>query len=611
MTGVIWKHDAWVKPPPAAISIRNGPSEPENAHKPSFLTSLPPELRIEVYKWLFERYEPIIYDGQHRTKDREPVFLEVLEMCGERLSEEELMSLQKPSHDIGPCIAMLRTCRQVYFEAAGIVYGANTFLITVNLQQHNDTMSQFNMTERFLDSLETQISLLNKVVVDTSPLCPDHCTEVSSQHVAAERIDILPLVRILWFKPEVAGKIRLHQTDRSLDRRVHWDGNGSVNDIEPLLLENIIRAIGHDDVLGLKKVGRFVRLLESIWIERCLPLEWGWVVNPMESHDTTSLYLPQADREIVTPFEISKSPLTEPVTLAWQTWADDHDLSQLSRHITDLIWLHAVVSGADISFDMDSQAVQGLDFGLLHLNKRSRRFVQSNLSVYKSTTILCRTKLQRTDFDDWKSFRQWIANPISAVYPTVRKHPNRPEPSATIVLDFTIRYDSRPIELRVNMTNFIRVTFELCTRSLITFRVERKIGGARDESTINLQKLRKRCFLLLSHIMKIDPGLWVNGYGEIVEACDAVSTSDHFYIINPHANLSDIDVRRVGLANAEALEERSAPKYQTMIYGSSSKKMRSVYAKLNYALRKQDTLRAMWVSLKDLDWAQNDDLYRI
>ena len=93
---------------------------------------------------VFHRDEPIIYTG--KGVPSEPEFesdfsdeenmtaqeLEVAKMKRSKLKEQ----LCVPTPDIGPSVAFLRSCRQLYHEAVGVLYSDNTILISVDLHCH-------------------------------------------------------------------------------------------------------------------------------------------------------------------------------------------------------------------------------------------------------------------------------------------------------------------------------------------------------------------------------------------------------------------------------------------------------------------------------------------
>jgi hypothetical protein len=360
--------------------LPKGVSQPADQDCPSLLTTLPPEIRNEVYRWLLVREEPIIYDGCRSDREREPSFdrdyqfdryYDYDEMESSReLSQEELTILRQPSHDIGSCVPLLRSCRQIYFEAVGILYSANSFLISANPYQHNEQMTQISTAAEFLMSLGSQLDLLKKLVIDITPLCPTEagCVDDLYTDVAVQRIDVLPLLRVLWSQPKVARIISLASTERNLDRRVHphFHQDDLVHNIQPLFLNEIIRALGCDDALGIMSYARFERLLSRVYV--CTTLERGWVVHPMPSR---KLY-PQQEAEIVHTFDITTSPHSGSVELSWQSLVHNSKLRMFPRDIRDRIRTYATQPDGNILFDLDRRLAHGLDFGPLHLNRRFR-----------------------------------------------------------------------------------------------------------------------------------------------------------------------------------------------------------------------------------------------
>jgi hypothetical protein len=116
--------------------------------------------------------------GAHRLHRilviREPDFIK--EFIYDTSQEEKAMMLS-PSHDVVPGINMLRTCRQVYHEAVGILYSSNSFTISVDLHRHNRTMQQLDTAANFVHRLGSQAALLKNVNIDINPLCSPMCVE--------------------------------------------------------------------------------------------------------------------------------------------------------------------------------------------------------------------------------------------------------------------------------------------------------------------------------------------------------------------------------------------------------------------------------------------------
>jgi hypothetical protein len=171
---------------------------------------------------------------------------------------------------------MLLTCTQIYHEAVGILYQSHTFLISANLHKHNAVMGQISDAAQFMHIIGSHSNLLTKVMADISPLCPEDCDDVRHT-AAAEQIDLLPLVSMLWSRPVTQNQMYFTRSGRNLDSRVHpFSGDELVHDIDHETLSRVVQAIGTGDLLKLKRYGCFERLISNMWITR--ELDMGWVV---------------------------------------------------------------------------------------------------------------------------------------------------------------------------------------------------------------------------------------------------------------------------------------------------------------------------------------------
>jgi hypothetical protein len=636
MATIVRMRDEWNTPPPVPIHIRKGASQLADQESPSFLTTLPPEIRNEVYRWLLVREEPIIYDGCHSDREREPSIYrdyrfdqgydyDEIEAKSLPLSEEELRSLREPSHDIGSCVPFLRSCRQIYFEAVGILYSANSFLISANLHQHNEKMNQISTAADFLVSLGTQLDLLKKLVIDITPLCPEECAD-GIQNVDTEQIDILPIIRVLWSQPKVAQVISLTSTGRNLDRRVHpfYHEDDLKHSIRPRLLNGIIQAIGRNDTLNLMRYGRFERLLSNIWVRR--NLDWGWIVHPIPSYQT----YPRGEAEVVQTFDIIRSPKSKSLGLEWGSWEYSSKLHMLPLRIQVRIRTCASRSEDNILFDLDRQTVHGLEFGPLHLNREFRRSMHQQAANGSQMTVAFATNEVRTDFSDYANLRRWLEHPISKVYPTSDRLKISSLPPR-IALNFNIEHSTALADIQVDVTNFIRLTYDLLPQSMVLICIKTNHGEIRDEHAVSLEDIRKRCFLYISEIMENFPlqscqkcpELWINGYGTVLGAFDQFIdlSQQGGYRSNSYAKLDDTDLLEIGREYATNLERRPAPMLPAISYTSTSENKSPNAVRLqrwafpcgrkpNQALRECDDLRSMWISLKGLDWfEQRHDIW--
>ena len=183
----------------------------------SFL-DLPPEIRKYVYELMFERDKPVLIHSTHheqappapKNQSPRPITEEEYKeiptiaigegestvtqhgwiLCGdpdesseseeynqnkleadkalERFENEELDLFHNGfSHALG----LLASCRQVYQESAGVLYGNNTFEVsrirTRDDYSYDSIYDQLDHTPVRLRSLGTQYGLLKRVTIDT------------------------------------------------------------------------------------------------------------------------------------------------------------------------------------------------------------------------------------------------------------------------------------------------------------------------------------------------------------------------------------------------------------------------------------------------------------
>ncbi|KAH5328892.1 hypothetical protein HBI82_026590 [Parastagonospora nodorum] len=212
--GCIPVRDEFYQSPPKTVKVLKASSCPETNDRPSFLTTLPAELRNNVYIWLFARDDPTIYTGPGR-RDREPDFFSKFNDNYDEMpsfTPEEGVCLRRPSHDLGPSVAMLRTCRQIFHEAVGVLYSGNKIIVSVNLNNHNLFMRQFDDAREFLYSIGMQVAHVKEIEIDISPLCSEDDCGRFMDLGSEEQIDVLPIARLKWYPPSLACDFRLVDT---------------------------------------------------------------------------------------------------------------------------------------------------------------------------------------------------------------------------------------------------------------------------------------------------------------------------------------------------------------------------------------------------------------
>ncbi|KAH4935443.1 hypothetical protein HBI25_004650 [Parastagonospora nodorum] len=616
--GCIPVRDEFYQSPPKTVKVLKASSCPETNDRPSFLTTLPAELRNNVYIWLFARDDPTIYTGPGR-RDREPDFFSKFNDNYDEMpsfTPEEGVCLRRPSHDLGPSVAMLRTCRQIFHEAVGVLYSGNKIIVSVNLNNHNLFMRQFDDAREFLYSIGMQVAHVKEIEIDISPLCSAFdCDRVDDVEVE-ERIDLLPLARLKWYPPSSTCEFRLVNTGRALNHRVHGEFTGNsahMSNINAQLLEDIVKAVG--SIHALKTHGRFDRLIDRI--ELSLDLESGSVHYPI-----TGPYH-EVDKRTIIPFEILRDDQDRFHRLHWVSCVHTSDLHPLPPRVYRKVMCWVMNGGENIIFDLDCRNVYGLPFNILQVDRSMRSLALTCLPFYNQITIMMTKSLQRSNFDSWKSLKAWLEESISGSFPTVMKEPSpsHPEPPATIVLKVTLATLATLAELRIEITGLIRLTYKLRPYCLLRFELRSTREDGLEECSnhaTTLLLLRKTLFVFISGIMedypwrKDDdcPEIWVNGYGQIVEAtypgvCDKGPQS----VVNKDLDMAIDALELLGETYIKSLKNQVFSKTRS---GAPRRfvSLRSSWPERSNALNESASMKAFWKSLYHQDWSKGSDSLR-
>jgi hypothetical protein len=180
---------------------------------------------------------------------------------------------QQFSLNLTKSITLLRTCRQVYHEAAPICYGYNTFIFTRLVARHShhrynnrnilNDYHPVNRASQWLKSIGSQYNLLRKVVIDISNFC-------SHWYMDDDRINLRPLLQVVWDHPQAQcdisfGRVASLLAEKDLWWLVdHFSSAGHTHrrtipyeekydDHEIMELQNTLVALGRRDLLSLRR----------------------------------------------------------------------------------------------------------------------------------------------------------------------------------------------------------------------------------------------------------------------------------------------------------------------------------------------------------------------
>jgi hypothetical protein len=491
--------------------IISGPAE-KNA--PSFLMTLPPELRNRIYEELFQ------CDGDLLLEIAKP----------QRLYRDELNLFYKssrPGHRRSiPGVTLLQACRQVYHEAAGVLYSCKTvrlpaipvaarFLTVVR----SSTESQYRDAPTWLTSFGSQLSLVRKIVIEINNCYSDDHCDCDWPDLS---IEILPMLKFIWANPAALPKICFAKTELTVEQAHNAmpDGRTISYHMPVRILNNLLVSIGSNDWLSIKRYANYKRLLASVFVymenDR---LESYVVFKKCEDPNTND---PETDQK----FDI----LDEGKLVRWTHLdATESSFSRLPNHIRKEICTYACTSDCAIVFDLDSKIAFGLNMNASQLYKNSRNFSKSY--AWRSSppmSLKMSTTLSSTDLDSCTALYEWseVATFQNMMWSDHRSGPND---LPTIILEFTgtdfkslqdVQFD---IMLLLATLPYSKAPFSIKTTNTLIDGNKRK---NREETAIGWSRIQHAMFLLLSDILRdmpdkallFRPQIWINGTFDQLQA---------------------------------------------------------------------------------------------
>ncbi|KAF2030525.1 hypothetical protein EK21DRAFT_111838 [Setomelanomma holmii] len=158
-------------------------SSPAIPDAPSFLTTLPPEIRNHVYEVLFKRDEPVLVHNKDAYHAKEPerdkwmstddYMVDIRRF--EKIYEEEMDSADEFRQVFHLELPLLLTCRQIYHESSGVFYGCNVFMLSRALNRHDsdndeshdeEVYGQLDYAPKWVSKLGSQVAFLRTVAID-------------------------------------------------------------------------------------------------------------------------------------------------------------------------------------------------------------------------------------------------------------------------------------------------------------------------------------------------------------------------------------------------------------------------------------------------------------
>lgn len=336
------------------VDVRSRPIDPE---APSFLTTFPAEIRNRIYELLFKREGPVLLCDMEAFRD-------IQQSIVMPYSDKEtycMLDLFAPDFDepleLDPGfvhgfhygLGLLATCKQLYKESVGVLYG-NAFLLTksmpcwigYNQEEH------LSYTERWVLSVGSQAKHLRKIVIDVDAMCP--CGWAHGD------LDILPLLRLKWkiLAEECEIKFSSSGRERACDSSRHL---GEYTHLESSVLDGVMKTIGSDDTLNLKRFMRFPGLVGNVSI--CRYNNTGKVHYYNYQHDYAfhGFTIPNDGRVL----QFDQNPPPRLTSLPWK--------------ILDKILIHTMRVSEHVVVDLDHHTIYGIGIMPLHINRKMRSMI--------------------------------------------------------------------------------------------------------------------------------------------------------------------------------------------------------------------------------------------
>jgi hypothetical protein len=554
------------------IQIPKSVSSPADALAPSLLTTLPPEIRNMVYEALYHQdVHVLLHDrAAYRKQVADSLITLNHAHCCDSTSSSTNSDVERHMHDeefdhgYSKSISLLQTCRQIYHEASGVLYGSNTFLFSRVLDQHSsDLYYQTDFATKWIEAVGSQISLVTRIHVDADTMCLNSCNDV--QHYA--HVDMLPLLRGIWANPGLSGKIEYTHSGRSLLSTLHLPVDGTMREGAELpfpsgVLNNLLRTLGDQDALSVKRYAKFRALMLNLIVssrKRNMDGLYGTVF-----YHASPQY---QQRRTCTEFEILEHGTSiRPVKIPTPT------LLTLPNDLFSKIVDSACRSYEPVLFDLDQKVVHGLDLSLLSVCRRIRRNVRAiHTCTPKQFSFKMTTRSVVTDFDDYLGFRNWTKDRIFGSmifsYPIV-------EQNLRVVMEFQLPESTSSEKLQIEVKELLHLFQRMSTRSLIVLSRPNC-----SEVQVTWGSLQVAIFMILCDIFRKEPArgfqtlpqLWINGEGVLSHAVYPAATgSEHVRTEYEYAHLDDKELEEKGY---EAIDEihKSADYPRGPSFGRSSK----------------------------------------
>ncbi|EDU47680.1 hypothetical protein PtrSN002B_003116 [Pyrenophora tritici-repentis] len=591
-------------PAPAAMEIPKMMSGPTNPSVSSLLATLSPEIRNYVYEHLFKLHQPVL------LHDREAYRHSLVAAHGSNLhiriahqqnaiadlSAEEIESIKAHTNDIehlvqeedfrhgfGEGIALLRSCKQIYHEAASFLYGSNSFLFTNALNQlRSDLYNPQKSADKWLTDIGSQYSMLSRVQIDADGFD-------SGDRAGDRNHDLLPVLKHVWANPKAKCELTFARSGRYPQRlgifsNLPIAAGPASHHCQTEVLNNLLITLGKKDALNLKRYAKYPQLMPAVIIqeediEEGKPIEGKVMFQDL----STSLF----DRNPEGGFKVNNSG-------GDVSWSEHEDIRLPLGVLLDVDH-HMRSSPKSITFDLDAKKAYGLQMGLRGLNSDLEHILDHYQSpIQNDVRIRMSTNQSYTEFAGFQSLAEWanISNFGKMMDRMDKKH------RCYLILNFDLPGACPARNLRIGIADLFRILHSNTRVTLIVSGYDRNPHRAQ---VIEWYDLQVRAFLFISDLLlqghqygclQSNVQIWINGNLEFVGAGFAATFNDP-YLWTSHTSIS---TEQTDPAQLDQLCYEKIRQVENYLSGS-------IVPNLSHHQWPADSLVGLWLKLRDKHWS--------
>ncbi|KAH7086169.1 hypothetical protein FB567DRAFT_593121 [Paraphoma chrysanthemicola] len=498
---------------------------------PSILTTLPPELRNRIYDFLYQRADPVlIHDSAACRKQIASTSRHTQSQTEDESgpSADRTLSLKgRPlgscfGHGFNDCMGLLVTCRQIYHEAAGVLYKSNSFLFSCVWEYCDpDSYTPISSALTWIASIGSHVSMVSTILIDADGICLCPCPLAVSMNVS-----LLQLLRIMWKDSGTRMKISFKHTGRVLEVKPPYSLPRSIQSspCRTTFLHNLLEALGTQDMLELKRYAKFDRLMNSITVRAVWDDSGQW---HRSGRIQRSVPKRKASNRI---FSKTFTIKDDGKTVIF----DSPSGSMLGRIKSQQLNLYRTIfdlarhSDTPVEFELNKQVASGLPMNLLTVDRASRNAaLRCRTPRSGRYSLILSTQDTSTSFDGFHALQRWADVKFFRRLAISSSWTSGSPPC--IILNFNLTHRVRFADLRIEVSRMLPLISTRQTRWELMLRQSDDLyitgrHGMYVEQTTTLHRLHCHLYILLSVILLQNPlrarsrlpAIWIDGNGQLL-----------------------------------------------------------------------------------------------